>query len=200
MSFTPLPVVILAAGQSRRMRGSDKLMEDIGGTPLLMHQVAKAVSIGPVYVTLPPQPHPRWDVVADQNVTCVPVPGAKTSMSASLRAGLAALPKSTQAAMLLLADLPSLTVQDLTRVAAAVDLDSKTMIWRGSTADGAPGHPVVFRASLFPKLMQVTGDSGGAEVIKAHKNTTEHVALPLDHARRDLDTPEDWAKWRKDTK
>jgi len=41
-----IPVLILAAGASSRMRGRDKLMEDVHGQPLLRHQILLASPVG----------------------------------------------------------------------------------------------------------------------------------------------------------
>lgn len=195
---TDIPIIVLAAGQSKRMRGRDKLLEDIDGTPLLRHQAHKArcATRGPVFVALPPDSKDRHAALKGCDVTCVPIPDAASGMSASLKGALQHLPADAKAVMILLADLPDLTAEDLARVFSEVDLESDTLIWRGTTADGAPGHPIVFAASLFDKLRSITGDNGAAEVVRANRNLTHHVSLPDAHALRDLDTPEDWAEWR----
>ena len=103
-----IPIILLAAGQSSRMRGRDKLQEIVEGEPLLRRQarIARAATRGAVIVALPPAPHPRYALVADMEVEALPVPDAAEGMNASLRAGFAALPAGTPAAMVLLADLP----------------------------------------------------------------------------------------------
>lgn len=198
LAHCALPILILAAGASRRMRGPDKLLERIDGEALLCRQVrvAKSTTRGPVLVTLPPKPHPRYEALAGQDVRIVPVPDAAEGMSASLRRGIAALPETAPAVMVLLADLPELTLQDLAQVCAHVQPGDTALIWRGATSDGAPGHPIVFRRSLFAELMALTGDTGGAEVVARHRDHVVLVPLPGDRARADLDTPEDWAAWR----
>ena len=180
------------------MRGRDKLLEPIDGTPLIVQQARRAcmATDGPVIVTLPSPPHPRYDALEDLPVSKVSVPDAIDGMSASLRRGVDALPSDAPAAMVLLADLPDLTTQDMARVLAAVKPDSATRIWRATTKAGAPGHPIVFASDLFGALKGLSGDTGGADVIKANRNATQFVALPGDRALLDLDTPEDWAIWR----
>mgnify|MGYP003662944930 CR=1 FL=1 len=194
--MTHLPVILLAAGASARMRGRDKLLEDVGGQPLLRRQAIMARTIGPVVVALPPAPHPRYTALSGLDITALPVPDAAEGMGASLGAGFAALPAGTRAAMVLLADMPDLTADDLACVAAAVDLDSDTRIWRGATADGAPGHPIVFAAALFAQMARLTGDDGGRGVVAQAGDRVQLVPLPGNRARLDLDTPEDWAAWR----
>jgi len=198
--MTDLPILLLAAGQSRRMGGRDKLMEDVDGQPLLrrMAQRACAAGIGPVIVALPPAPHARYAALDGLPVTPVEVPDAAEGISASLKRALSAAPDAARAVMILLADLPDILSEDIRCVAQDVDLNHKHCIFRGATAAGAPGHPVVLSRALFPELMALTGDSGAQSVIRRHADKVRLVPLPGRHALRDLDTPEDWAAWRAD--
>lgn len=198
MDHHALPIILLAAGASRRMRGADKLLQEVDGMPLIRRQacLARAATTGPVIVALPPAPHSRHDALLGVDVTLLPVPDATEGMNASLRTAFTALPKAAPAAMLLLADMPDLTVNDLEAVLQAVDLTSDTLIWRGVSATGKPGHPVVFAAPLFPLFATLTGDAGGQEVVAQAEDRIALIPLPDSDARADLDTPEDWAAWR----
>ncbi|MCV3271008.1 nucleotidyltransferase family protein [Roseobacter sinensis] len=197
-TVSDLPIILLAAGQSRRMRGADKLLEEVDGLPLLRRQaeLASAVTTGPVLVALPPAPHPRYRSLDALAVDRVPVADADEGMNASLRTAFAALPRGAPAAMLLLADLPELTKEDLRVVLQAIDLKPEALIWRGATEDGKPGHPIVFAAPLFEAFASLQGDGGGREVVAKAGSRVALIPLPGQHARRDLDTPEDWAAWR----
>ncbi|MEP2642419.1 nucleotidyltransferase family protein [Roseobacter sp.] len=196
--LSDLPIILLAAGQSSRMRGADKLLEDIDGIPLLrrLADMACAVTRGSVLIALPHPPHPRYQCLDALAADRVAVPDAHEGMNASLRTAVAALPKDAPAAMLLLADLPDLTQDDLSTVLHAVDLTSDTLVWRGATQDGLPGHPIVFSAALFREFSTLVGDGGGRDIVAKAAGRVMLVPLPGDRARRDLDTPEDWANWR----
>ena len=193
-----IPIILLAAGQSSRMRGRDKLTELIDAEPLLRRQarIARAATKAAVIVALPPAPHPRYDLLRGLDVTLLPVPDAAEGINASLRAGFAALPSSSLAAMILLADLPELTEGDLRYVMQSVDLKTKYTIWRGATSDGKAGHPTVFAAYHFNRILQMSGDTGAKEIIAQAQAETLTVPLPGNRARLDLDTPEAWAAWR----
>lgn len=193
-----IPIILLAAGQSARMRGADKLAEEIEGEPLLrvMARRARAATDGPVLVALPPAPHPRYAMLDGLDVTPVPVDRADEGMNASLSTAMAILPEDAPAVMILLADLPDLQENHIRITLQAVAKYPDNLIWRGTTAGGNPGHPVVFARALFPELRTLTGDSGAQSVVKAHKDRVALIPLPGDAALNDLDTPEDWARWR----
>jgi len=180
------------------MKGDDKLMQHVDGLPLIARQarMARAATDAKVIVALPPAPHPRYAALEGVPVTLCPVKDASEGMNASLRQAMTHLPDTAPAVMLLLADLPDLTEADLRAVLDAVDVTTDTRVWRGTTESGAPGHPVVFHKNLFAALEQLSGDSGGREVVQQAADRVTLIPLPHTHARNDLDTPEDWAAWR----
>jgi CTP:molybdopterin cytidylyltransferase MocA len=188
-------VVILlpAAGASTRMRGADKLLEEVRGQPLLRDRVDLALGTGcTVAVTLPINADARRAALDGLNVTLLPVPDAATGMSASLRTGAAwAMVQHAAAVMVLLPDLPDLTAEDINTLLQANDFEH---IFRACDANGTPGHPVILPARLLPDLTRVTGDTGARDLLRAHPVTP--VPLPGSHATTDLDTPEAWAAWR----
>ena len=195
-----IPILILAAGASRRMRGRDKLLEPVDGVPLLRHVVdtALASGVGPVHIALPPIPHARYALLKDLDITAVPVPDAAEGIGASLRTLFRGLPAKASHALILLADLPEIESGALQSVAQAA-AGSAALIHRATTADGAPGHPILISAPLFPAFRSLAGDNGGREIMQDAKSQTIFIALKKDRARVDIDTPEAWQAWRERT-
>ncbi|MCA3487931.1 MAG: nucleotidyltransferase family protein [Rhodobacter sp.] len=192
--MTPPAILLLAAGSSSRMRGADKLMEPVEGVPLLLRQARVALATGaPVIVTLPLDRPARNAALAGLDLMTVPVPDAAQGLSASIRAGVRAA--GARPVLVLLADLPEITTDDLSRLLARHAAISD-LILHGTAADGTPGHPVLFPVWALPGLAVLTGDSGARDLLRQHRDRTEFIALPARHAVTDLDTPEDWAAWR----
>jgi molybdenum cofactor cytidylyltransferase len=189
-------ILILAAGMSSRMRGADKLLEDVGGKPLLTHIVSEAVETGvPVTVALPPDRPGRLAALQSLPVDRAVVSDPAKGLSASLRAGLATIP-DTSPVMLLLADLPEITAADL-RLMLAEWQTTPNLILRGASKDGTAGHPVCFPIWARADLAELEGDSGARSLLERHRDRLRLVVLPDHHATTDLDTPEDWADWRR---
>jgi CTP:molybdopterin cytidylyltransferase MocA len=188
-------ILILAAGASSRMRGADKLLEQIDGQPLLHRIAAAAVATGvAVSVALPPDRPERNFALTGLPLSQITVPEPATGMATSLKAGLAALPADAPV-LLLLADLPELDAHDL-RLMLREWQATPDLILRGTAMDGTPGHPVCFPAWCRAELAALQGDEGARSILARHRDRLRLIALPGAHATTDLDTPEDWAAWR----
>jgi molybdenum cofactor cytidylyltransferase len=186
------PILILAAGQSSRMRGLDKLAQIIDGTPQLTRITAAACGVSSsVYVATTPA---RLPLIAGLPATALHLKGSSEGMGGSLRDGVASLPFCAQF-MVVLADIPDLSAEDMRAVLQGRAHAPESLVWRGATPDGQPGHPILFDASLRPQFATLTGDQGGEAIVKPLRAQT--WTTPLPHARTDLDTPEDWAAWRE---
>ena len=190
-------ILVLAAGASSRMRGRDKLVQQVRDQPLLRRVTATALATGaPVVVTLPPASEARRAVLAGCAATLVEVPDAAEGMSRSIIRGLEEVSAGDlgpqDGLMILPADMPGFSAGALAdlifRFRAEPDL-----IWRGSTHDGTPGHPAIFPRDLWQELANITGDEGGRSVLKRHADRVRLLPLPDRMAVLDLDTPEDWA-------
>lgn len=187
-------ILLFAAGSSKRMRGADKLLEVIDGEAILLRQARVALASGAQVIALLPSDKPaRNAALAGLALRQVTVADAADGMSASFRAGIIALPKGVEAAIMMLADMPQIEAQDIARLIAA---------WREAPLrparlcgpDGQPGSPVLFPANFFEDLARIEGDEGGRSVLKGQQITL--VPCPDARALIDLDTPEDWAAWR----
>jgi CTP:molybdopterin cytidylyltransferase MocA len=97
--------------------------------------------------------------------------------------------------MILPADMPELDSDDLRAMIEAFD-QAPHAILRAASADGRPGHPVIFPADLRGKLQGLRGDEGARSVLAQYHARVILIALPDQHSLTDLDTPEAWAAWR----
>ncbi len=191
-----LAILLLAAGRSSRMGDRDKLLEEVDGQPLLRIMAERALITGaPVNVVLAPDRPERLKALGGLSLTLTEASDAHLGMAHSLRAGIKALPKAATAAMVLPADMPEITTEDFLTL-CRTQAETPDAILRATSETGKPGHPVVFPAALFPDLAMLSGDQGARSILKAHAGAVTHVPLPANHALTDLDTPDDWARWR----
>ncbi|GAB5445869.1 nucleotidyltransferase family protein [Gymnodinialimonas sp.] len=185
-------ILLLAAGASTRMRGADKLLETIDGTPLLRLMAERCVKAGPTRVVLGPGQDQRRALLKDLDVEIVEAESTD-GMAASIRAGVKGV--RGESVMIALADMPEVTASDL-YLLLGLHGQGIAPIVQAATAEGAPGQPVVFAAKFLKALARLEGDTGAKAILKAHARDVALVPLEGQRATTDLDTPEDWAVWR----
>ncbi len=157
--------VVLAAGEGRRF-GSPKQLATLDGRPLLEHALATVAAAGLDRVVVVLGSH------ADQVLARVDLHGAEPlrcerwseGQAASLACGLKHLAdRRPDAVVVALGDQPGLSPAAIGRVLGA---RGQALAVR-ATYDGAPGHPVLVEAVLFPELRAATGETGAREVLRA---------------------------------
>ena len=146
-------------------------------------------------VVLPDGLASRRDALNGLELLTVTNARAKSGMASSIQTGLDALPVRCDAALIMPADLPDLTTQDIDQMLEARDA-APDLIHRATSDAGIPGSPVIFPCAFFAELQGLEGDESGRKVLARHKDRIREHALPHDHATLDLDTPEAWATWR----
>ncbi|MDF2234392.1 nucleotidyltransferase family protein [Albimonas sp. CAU 1670] len=189
---------MLAAGASSRMQGRDKLLEEVGGEPVLRRS-AKALAasgVDDLVVVLRPGDAARRAALEGLDLTLVENPEAAEGMAASIRRGLAAIDPETDAVLLALADMPEVSAAHADALIAAFDPARGAAICRAADAQGRPGHPVLFGRRFFESLSRLTGDEGARDILRANADFVTLVTTEGRAARLDLDTPEAWAAWR----
>ncbi len=194
-----IAAVILAAGFAKRMHGRDKILELVNGQPLLARLIgeAKKAQIDDVFVVLPKQGYENRRAVAQPLALVVDHPNPEEGMGSSIRLAVENLGADYEALLFLLGDMPEINAQHLNLLIGAYSPQDEREIIRAASANGQPGHPVLFGRRFFEPLMQLSGDIGAKSIVQNMEDFVETVRLPAEAAITDLDTPEDWLNWRK---
>lgn len=193
MSITCL---LPAAGASSRMRGGDKLLEDVGGKPCLVAMAERALAAGlDVIVTLPSTDHPRAIALGDLPLCKITVPDAALGMSASLKAGARAIKTDANGMMILPPDMPNITSTDMKAMAERFAEISPTLL-RARAPSGKQGHPIIFAKKLLSEFADLKGDTGAQPIVRKYKSEIAFLDFNDESPLLDLDTPEEWAAWR----
>lgn len=191
--MTPRTVaVILAAGTSSRMEGSQKLVEALAGEPILSRVAwagleSKAES---VTVVLGHDSALVREVVPD-GVHILVNADYRSGLASSLRVGLASLEPATEAAVVLLGDMPFVRSDHI---------DALIDHWRPGTICVAchrsqRGNPVLWPSELFDEMMGLAGDRGARSLMAAHPEMVLEVQMD-EAVTFDVDSPADLERAR----
>ncbi len=127
------------------------------------------------------------DALAGLPITMVENPNPEDGVSSSIAIGLRALPETSGAALIGVADQPYLTPEAVEELLNAF-LPGRIVVPRFGDHRG---NPPVFDRRFFFDLMQLRGDRGGQTVVNAHPEAVVEVSL-AEEIGDDVDRPEDW--------
>ena len=190
--------LVLAAGASRRMRGRDKLLEEVGGRPALrvVAEAALASRADPVVVVLPPDAPARAAALAGLAVETVEAADWAEGMAASLRAGLAAVERARRRG----GDPARRHARGRRRRDRPADRRLRPRRGPRDRPRGQrrrpPGPPGAVRPALLRGPARARRRPGRAADPRRGGGLRRRGADRGDAALVDLDTPEDWAAWR----
>lgn len=193
-----IAAVVLAAGRSSRMGPRHKLLAPGPDGRAMVARVVDhllAAGLRPVVVVTG---HRAAEVraclgdrpaAADGAVRVIEAPDWAEGLAASLRAGIAALPATAEAALVALADMPLVDPRAITALTEAYDPDEGRLIV-APTFQGTLGNPVLWDRRFFAEIRSLTGDRGARGLLDRHGEHLATVAMEDDAVLRDVDTPE----------
>lgn len=187
--------IILAAGSSSRMGGGrHKLLLPLADRPVLAHVIDATLQskARPIVVVLGHQAAQVREQIAPftahSAITHVENHEYLQGMSTSLRAGLtyvqyvqyeqshANAPSNTiDSIIILLGDQPLITARIIDSLIDTYHATHANIV--APLYNGKRGNPVLFAASLFPELLEVSGDEGGRTVVERHRQEVAKVEL-----------------------
>lgn len=179
-----LGCVIMAAGSSSRF-GSNKLLQEFDGKPLYrraleavprerFHRVCVVTGYAPIA-----------ELAQTMGFVTVWNDCPELGVSHTIRLGLDGL-TDCDGVLFMTADQPLLTGQTLCRLAETFAEDGGII---AAAHNGKRGNPCLFPCALFPELLALEGDTGGAGVIKAHPELLRLIEVPAAELA-DCDTAE----------
>jgi molybdenum cofactor cytidylyltransferase len=183
-----LHAVVLAAGASTRF-GSPKQLVRLSGRPLLHTAVTRAAEVtgNALIVVLgagaaqlaPLLKHSPGSIVINHDW--------REGIASSIRAAVARLPPTCAGVMLILADQPAVSADDLKRLAGTWRKQPQYIV--AALYGGVCGAPAIFPRSSFRELAQLRGDAGARPLLR--RNADRIIRVPMPSAALDVDTPED---------
>jgi molybdenum cofactor cytidylyltransferase len=190
----PVAAVVLAAGRSLRMAPHNKLLvPDRTGKPMIARVVDNLLSSAarPIIVVTGHREDDVRAALGKRPVRFVTAAEYAAGLSASLRAGIAAVPADAVAAIICLGDMPLVTGRMIDRLIEAHDADEGRLVV-APTGNGKLGNPVLWDRRFFPEIAALSGDSGARVLLDRHADDLATVELG-DAVLRDFDTVESLA-------
>ena len=182
--------IVLAAGRSRRMAPLNKLLVTDGkGLPMISRVVDNVLAsrARPVIVVTGHERERVEEALAGRPVLFAHAEEYAEGLSASLKAGLRAVPPDAEGLLVCLGDMPLVTGPMLDRLIAAFDPEEGRAVVQ-PTFRGKQGNPMLWSREFLDEMLAISGDIGARHLAAKHADRLVEVEMADDAVLRDFDT------------
>ncbi len=184
-----ITAILLAAGESKRMDGENKLLKKVNNVPLIKHSVKNILnsSVNELIIITGHQ-NEEIEKIIDKNekIKFVYNNKYKNGMASSIKAGLQNLSKETHAFFISLGDMPEVNKEIYNNLIKHLK-NNKIIV---PTFKNKQGNPVLFSISFKEKIMAIKGDIGAKIILKEHKEIVLNVETNSRSILKNYNTPE----------
>ena len=184
--------ILLAAGQSKRMNGENKLTKEIQGIPLIKHSVKNilAASIDGLIIVLGYQKKIIEKLIdKDEKIKFFFNKDFESGMASSIKTGLDNLSEKTEAFFICLGDMPMVNHDIYNQLIKSKD--NKEIIV--PTYKGQQGNPVLFDKSMKETVMNITGDVGAKKILELNKDKILNLEINDQNITKGFNTQGDFS-------
>jgi len=169
-----ISAILLAAGQSKRMNGENKLVKKIQNLPLINHSVKNilASSIDELIIVLGHQEKIIKNLIENnKKIKFVFNKNFESGMASSIITGLNSLSENTENFFVCLGDMPMVDKNIYNQLIA--NKKNKEIIV--PIYKNEQGNPVLFSKSMKKEIMTIKGDAGAKKILDLNKDKTTYI-------------------------
>ena len=196
-----ISAILLAAGESSRMKGKNKLTIDIDGVPLIKYAVKNILGSGvdEVIIVLGHEKSIIENIIKkNKKIKFIYNESYKNGMASSIKKGLSSISKNAEAFFICLGDMPDVNQNIYNKLMKARYNYNKKLAPEKKkeiiipTFEEKDGNPILFSRFMKEKIMNISGDVGAKEILDTNKNKILYVPFKNSGITLDFDTEEDF--------
>ena len=177
--------------------GKPKQLMPLGDKSILEHSLDNLLDsrVNEVVVVVGCEADKVAKKVAARPVRIAVNPDYKQGMSTSIVKGLGLVGKDTKAVMVALADQPFISSHVIDQLIDEFETHKKGIavpVYKGKR-----GHPIVFAIKYRKELLELSGDTGGKDILEKHPEDVLEVDTGSEDIHRDIDDMKSYEKERR---
>jgi len=173
-----ISAILLAAGQSKRLRGENKLTKLFKGKPLINHILFSLIKskVNKIIIVLGFEHLKiKTKLLKSKKINFVINKNYKKGMSSSIKTGLKKLPKNSQGFLIVLGDMPNITKTTINKICSLIARSDKEIIL--PKFKNRTGNPIGFKQSMIKNIYKIKGDRGAKNIIKKNNKKIKFLNI-----------------------
>jgi len=187
-----ISAILLAAGQSKRMNGENKLTKELQDIPLIKLSVKNilASSINELIIVLGHQKEIIEKLIdKSEKIKFVFNKDFESGMASSIKTGIDNLSEKTEAFFICLGDMPMVNYDIYNQLIKSKD--NKEIIV--PTYKGQQGNPILFDKSMKEKVLDIRGDVGAKKILELNKDKISNLEINNQNISKSFNTQDDFS-------
>ena len=188
-----IKAILLAAGQSKRMKSENKLIKLYKNKPLINYSlnVLTKSKVNKIIIVLGHQ-HKELKKIIKKNKKIIFTynKNYKKGMASSIKNGLKKISKNDKGFIVAQSDMPFVKQSDINKICRSIN--SKKFLVHALKYKNRVGNPIGFDSSLIKKFKNIKGQFGAKFMVKRLKNRTNFIKTKSIKSFKDFDKASDF--------
>jgi len=193
--------ILLAAGESKRMKGENKLTKTIKDIPLIKYTIKNILgsAVDEIIVVLGHEKEELKTIIEkNKKIKFVFNENFKSGIASSIKVGLKNISNKADAFFICLGDMPDVNQNIYNKLIKARNSYNKKLkpIFKREiiipSYEGQDGNPILFSKFMKKKLMNLKEDLGPKEIIELNKKKILNIPFDNEGILVDFDTQENF--------
>ena len=188
-----IKAILLAAGQSKRMKSENKLIKLYKNKPLISYSlnVLTKSKVNKIIIVLGHQ-HKELKKIIKKNKKIIFTynKNYKKGMASSIKNGLKKISKNDKGFIVAQSDMPFVKQSDINKICRSIN--SKKFLVHALKYKTRVGNPIGFDSSLIKKFKNIKGQFGAKFMVKRLKNRTNFIKTMSIKSFKDFDKASDF--------
>ena len=189
-----ISAILLAAGQSKRMNGKNKLIKKYNKKYLINHIIGTLIKskVNKIIVVLGFQKSKvRKITVKNKKINFVFNKNYKSGMASSIKTGLKRISKKSIGFLIVQADMPLISKKIVNTLCYAVRNSNKEIV--APIYKRKMGNPIGFKRSMTRIINKTSGDSGAKKIILGNKKKLDLIKVNSKSIFKDFNIKRDFS-------
>ena len=173
-----ITAILLAAGQSKRLKDENKLTKLFKGKPLINHILFSLIKskVNKIIIVLGFEHLKiKTKLLKSKKIKFAINKNYKKGMSSSIKTGLKKLPKNSQGFLIVLGDMPNITKTTINKICSLIARSDKEIIL--PKFKNRTGNPIGFKQSMIKNIYKIKGDRGAKDMIKKNNKKIKFLNI-----------------------
>ena len=188
-----ISAILLAAGQSKRLKEGNKLIKLFKRKPLINHVLSSLITseINKIIIVVGHENKKIKKISLKSNkITFAVNSNYLKGISTSIKCGLKKISKKNIGFLIVQADMPLVSKRTINALCSAVKNRDKEIfvpVYKRKI-----GNPLAFKYSMIESLKKIKGDRGAKKLIRSNKSKIQSVKMKSKSILIDFDQPKDF--------